>query len=253
MRIIDFHTHPSYNTTAKFGYDMTEELFIEDEKRAGISLACGSAFQEDYMLSGEPIDKIVTTLNDAVWAWHEKAPDFIYPGVTIHPDFPELSEKAIRKAYDRGFRLVGELVPEYLGCKSLVSDGFMELYALCRDLDMVLSIHSPDAAAPIAKAFPTMPVVLAHPGYNESYRNKLELAGMFDNLYLDLSGTGIAASGMLRFGIDRIGAEKFLFGTDFPGYNPAMYVESVLFERLTDTERESVFHKNAEYLLGLRV
>lgn len=251
MRIIDFHTHPSYNTTKQFGYDMTGERFTEDEKRAGIDMACGSAFQPEYMLSGEPFDKVITTLNDTVWAWQERYPGFIYPGINIHPDFVELSAKEIYKAHDRGFRLVGEIVPYYLGLSSFESDGFMELFALCRDLGMVVSLHATEEGIPVAKAFPTLPVVLAHPGYNPNYDAKLSLIAAYDNVYLDLSGTGIAATGMLRYGVDRVGKEKILFGTDFPGYNPAMYVASVEYENLTYTEKEYIFHKNAENLLGI--
>ena len=45
MRIIDFHTHPGYNTTKKFGYDMTDELFVSELKRSGITQADVRAVQ----------------------------------------------------------------------------------------------------------------------------------------------------------------------------------------------------------------
>ena len=93
-------------------------------------------------------------------------------------------------------------------------------------------------------------MVIAHPSYGKDYADMLSVIKKYENLFLDLSGTGIAAYGMLRYGVDVVGKEKLLFGTDFPGYNPEMYVRSVLYERLADDETDYIFHKNAEALLA---
>ena len=53
----------------------------------------------------------------------------------------------------------------------------------------------------------------------------LERMRRYDNLYLDLSGTGLARLGILAYSVRRLGAERFLFGTDYPINNPAMYVQ----------------------------
>ena len=104
----------------------------------------------------------------------------------------------------------------------------------------------------IAKEFSHLKIVIAHPAYSDEYEKRLEVVGKNDNVYLDLSGTGIAAYGMLRYGIDKVSKEKILFGTDFPGYNPEMYVKSVLYDKLTDEEREYIFWKNAVSLLNVK-
>ena len=56
---------------------------------------------------------------------------------------------------------------------------------------------------------------------------------------------------MLSYGVHKVGAERFLFGTDYPICNPRMYVQAVLQEHLTDEERELIFHKNASRILGM--
>ena len=55
---------------------------------------------------------------------------------------------------------------------------------------------------------------------------------------------------MLRWGIDRIGKERILFGTDYPVNSPLMNVCGVLSEPLTGEERKAVFHDNFLRLTG---
>ena len=57
--------------------------------------------------------------------------------------------------------------------------------------------------------------------------------------------------GMLRRIIDEMGADRVLFGSDFPTCNPAMFVGGVLLDPLiTDGEKEKIFSGNAKKLLS---
>ena len=98
---------------------------------------------------------------------------------------------------------------------------------------------------------PGITFIAAHPGEREYYERHLERMRKYPNLFLDLSGTGIFRYGMLSYGVHKVGAERFLFGTDYPICNPRMYVQAVLQEHLTDEERELIFHKNASRILGM--
>ena len=55
---------------------------------------------------------------------------------------------------------------------------------------------------------------------------------------------------MLKKGIEVLGPERILFGTDFPVVNPGMYVAGVFFEHLTETERKMVLRENFLRLSG---
>ena len=75
---------------------------------------------------------------------------------------------------------------------------------------------------------------------------------MSENYYLDLSGTGLFRHGMLRRGIDECGVERFLFGSDFPTCNPAMFIGGVALDSLiTEDEKTMILAENAKRLLGL--
>lgn len=145
----------------------------------------------------------------------------LIPGIHIHPEYPEKLATEIENYSKKGVRLAGELVPYLIGyCSTYLMEGYYELFDLCMQNNMVISIHKPfniDECGGLAKRFKGLTIVVAHPGYNEDYLNILEAIKKYDNLFLDLSGTGIAAYGMLRHGINIIGANKILFDTDFPG------------------------------------
>ena len=73
----------------------------------------------------------------------------------------------------------------------------------------------------------------------------------YDNIYLDLSGTGLFRFGMLKRLVDQVGAERILFGTDHPICNPAMYVAGVMHERISERNMSLIFSENAKRLLEI--
>jgi len=96
-------------------------------------------------------------------------------------------------------------------------------------------------------------LVAAHPGEFDAFMRQLERFKMSENFYLDISGTGPFRYGMLRRAIDTVGADRILFGSDYPTCNPAMFVGGVLLDPLIkDSEKEKIFSLNAKKLLGLK-
>lgn len=80
----------------------------------------------------------------------------------------------------------------------------------------------------------------------------MERMKLSENYYLDVSGYGIFRHGMLRHAIDLFGAERFLYGSDYPTCNPGMYLGGVLLDNLiTDSEKELILAKNAKRVLNI--
>ena len=129
------------------------------------------------------------------------------------------------------------------------------IFDLAQNLNVPVNFHcaSLDVIRTMCEAFPSLPLVLAHPQtQKQAFLDRLDLVIQYDNLLLDLSGSGIMRWGMIRYGIDRAGMHKFVFGTDFPISNPAKYVACVLYEPLTREEREAVFSGNFKRLTGVQ-
>ena len=75
---------------------------------------------------------------------------------------------------------------------------------------------------------------------------------MSENYYLDLSGTGLFRHGMLRYGINMFGAERFIFGSDYPTCNPAMFIGGIVMDTLiSEDEKKMIFAENVKRLLCL--
>ena len=153
-----------------------------------------------------------------------------------------------------GVRLIGELGPYMDGWNDYACEAFSALLGEAGRRSMVVSFHSmgDDAMDAMVQAHKDVVFVAAHPGEYDSLMRHIRRMRMSENYYLDLSGTGLFRYGMLRRIIDEIGADRVLFGSDFPTCNPAMFVGGVLLDPLlTDGEREQILSGNAKRLLGL--
>ncbi|MCI9360940.1 MAG: amidohydrolase [Hungatella sp.] len=264
MDIIDFHTHPyltqeENSCMYREGFSLEPEEAKEDLLRAGIGRISGSVIRPRSKFDRKLGFSQIKELNDSALRLKERFGSFYIPGFHIHPAFVRESLETIEFMHQNGYRLIGELVPymhgwqEYgmgYGCKEL-----SEILKLAGEYHMIVSYHTmpeqQDQMEAMIAANPMVTFVAAHPGEREGYLLHLERMKKYDNAYLDLSGTGMFRYGMLRFGILQAGAGRLLFGTDYPITNPGMYVEAVRFEHIREEERELIFHKNAERILGI--
>ena len=253
FEIIDFHTHPFNKKSGNFcfyeGSVNSEEDFIFDLEKSGISRFCGSVIDKEKRdFSG------VLEGNRIALELSKKYGKKYIPGIHIHPDFVDESEKEIEAAYSEGVRLIGELVPYHHGWK-YDHPRLGELMECLDGKDMVISIHSTDSdlafLEKMAESNPEKTFVFAHPGDIPRVKGHIDIMKRRENVYLDLSGTGLFRYGVLKHLCDSVGAERILFGTDYPICNPEMYVKAVLFEKISDREKELVLSANAKRLLNL--
>lgn len=255
MPIIDFHTHPYLDATQNLSFYPNAAPDTPDGMRqqllnAGITHICGSP-----ILTGHSDD--IRKMNDAALALKALLGDFYTPGFHIHPGQMELSLEEIRRMGDAGVKLVGELVPYMHGWSRFDEwpcvDELNALLDEAQRYGMVFSYHTiwEWPLEPVIAAHPDMPFVAAHPGERDSVAMHIARMKKYDNAYLDLSGTGIFRFGCIRYLVNQVGAERILFGTDYPICNPDMYVHAVMGEHLGDRVEQMIFHDNAARLLKL--
>lgn len=241
--IIDAHMHPYLAADRDFGFDIPENYdeFFAEQLRAGITLSCGA-----FNIRNDGSDfGVIKECNRRVLEVHELYPDRFSPGVNIHPNFPEESCAEVQKFYDLGFRWIGEIAAYVMNYKKYYTPGLLPVMELAQDRGMVLSMHPTDLEdiENILKNFPRLKLLVAHPG-NPSIAENYALAEKYPNMYLDLSGTGIARWGMLKKAVEILGPDRILFGSDFPVFNSGMYVAGVLFEHLSASDRRMIFREN---------
>ena len=115
----------------------------------------------------------------------------------------------------------------------------------------------PKAFAKILESFPKLRFVLAHMG--QAYTDEaLAMAERFPNLHFD-SSTVIAgtinppslsddeAVALLR----RFGAERILFGSDWPWFHPLRDLERIETLALSKSERQLILNENARRVMGI--
>ena len=247
--IIDAHMHPYLKSHRNFPFDIPQDYdaFFAEQRRAGIALSCGA-----FNIYNDGSDfSVIRECNERVLALHRARTQEFLPGVNIHPFFPEESCQEVQKFYDMGFRWVGEIASYVMGYKKYCSPGMFQIIELIRDRDMVLNFHpsTPEDLEEMARNFPTLKIVLAHPGFPDNMVN-FHLAEKYSNINFDISGSGLTRWGMLKKGMELIGPERFLFGTDFPVINSGMYVAGALFDHLPPAWQKMLFRENFLRILG---
>ena len=260
FEIIDFHTHPfwddknnicSHIAHCNMSADGTKKVF----ENLGVSHICGSVLTtgENWGGYANAWERIAAE-NETALKLRDYYGGFYIPGFHVHPDFVEESIAEIHRMHELGVNLIGELCPYFHGWKDYSCEGFSKILDEAEACGMVVNFHSSgeDEMDKMVKAHPGVTFVAAHPGEYGSFMRHMARMKMSDNYYLDLSGYGIFRHGMLRHAIDEFGAERFLFGSDYPTCSPSMYLGGVLLDDLiTDEEKEMIFSKNAKRLLKL--
>ncbi len=258
--IIDFHTHPFINQNSnicshKEHCDMSADNTKKLMSELGVSRICGSVLGRVIKKDFEgDVWQEIKKCNAEALSLSEMYGEFYIPGFHIHPSYVKESCQEIEDMSRRGIKMVGELVPYWHGWKDYSSRELCEILDVCEQYDMVVSFHSmgEDEMDKMVSEHPNLTFVAAHPGEYGEFMRHMERMAKNDNYYLDISGYGIFRHGMLRHAIDRFGAERFLFGSDYPTCNTAMYIGGVYFDTLlTDNEKRMIFSENAKRLLKL--
>ena len=73
------------------------------------------------------------------------------------------------------------------------------------------------------------------------------MAKRHENVYLDLCDIH-RHSGIVDKMVNAVGADRVLFGTDIPWYDPGYGIGSVLFSRISDTDKYKILYENAKNL-----
>ena len=154
-------------------------------------------------------------------------------GVKFHPDFQEFYIDE-----DRALRMY-ELIPE-------------DLPILFHMGDAKRTFSEPARLARVAALFPGRKFIAAHfGGYHAWDESRKWLIGKTE-VYMDTSSSlfMLDREEAVRMIHDH-GVSRFLFGTDFPMWNPKEELARFLKLDLSTEEREAILHKNAEQLFGL--
>lgn len=107
---------------------------------------------------------------------------------------------------------------------------------------------STEKFASLARQFPTVPFILGHMGFGPADPEAIQAAVELDNVFLETS-TGNFLH--LALAVEKAGASKVIFGSEFPLSHPKVELEKVLRLRLPASAEERVLGRNIYELCRL--
>lgn len=161
-------------------------------------------------------------------------------GIKIHPDYQqtEILDEAYAPIFEAA-SACGLPVVTHAGWDPLSPD----------------HVHAPpEMCAQVLRDFPKLTLILAHFGGLHRYDEvEKHLAGKFENLYLDtaLSASLIPPEQARRI-LSMQGADRVLFGSDFPWHTTREELAFLHSLGLSEEEEAKILSENACRLLGIR-
>ncbi len=242
--IIDIHNHIGLSQDG--GHGELEEL-VGHMQRYGISHACLFATDEPHR------SPTYENLNGKILDAQTSFPGKILAFARIVPSAGQAAVEEFSRCLQRGVR----------GLKLKPVDGFEVKQAgivldLVRDRgDFPVLIHTahdpgsePELWEDVFRAYPKLNFILAHGG-KDLYKVCADLVMKHDNVFVD---TTTLSYNRTRHIYQRTGAEKILFGSDYPYSHPAVELTKfrVLMEKFgSDEDLKKILCLNARRLLAL--
>ena len=177
---------------------------------------------------------------------------------TLHPD-SEQPEQDFRELVSLGLKGV-KLHPDFQRFEA-DSDKAMRIYELCAEAGLPVLVHTgdhrfdysnPDRIANVLRTFPKLKFIGAHFGGWSVWDEAVRKLSGFDNIRVDTSSTFYATGRSKgRELIRQWGADRVMFGADYPMWNPKPDIGCLLDMGLTEDEYRRIFWDNAADVFGL--
>lgn len=207
MTIIDAHTHmPGQAFSVIDGFGAQSFLQLMDVN--------GIAKSWVFTLDGLYFDP--APHNDILLEYCSADPDRLIPFCTVHPRYPNAVDELRRCVNDLG--MSGVKLHPWAQCFSPVEPIMDALGEEMASLGVPVEFHdgTPPYSSPLQVGYfagrhPRVTVILGHAGLHDLWKEAVQAAERYPNIYLIPSG--MPPHG-LRQALERISVERFLYGTD---------------------------------------
>jgi uncharacterized protein len=252
FKVIDSHMHLGVAPNVHY-YKYSDERVIELERQWGCVLVvcshCAAIFDSIHRQ-----EKLILEAS-------KKFGDFIYWNIVYDPNSPKESLGIIESLKGRIFFAGIKIHPVVHGT-NINDEKYYPLWEYAASNDIVISSHtwSPFTDNPsqvygnpllfedVLYDYPDLKVILGHSGGKRKfYQDVFKFAAGYENVYLDFSGDCIFP-GAYESAVATVGDNKVLFGTDMPMMDIRFHYRSLLMAKISDRQRERIFHKNATEL-----
>jgi len=238
--ILDIHCHFGKATYTYKPKEFTLEQLLERMDQANVDKACCFSFFEPALIDNEFV------------ANSGKRSDRLIPFAFVVPQFKKSVDELENLAREKRVRGL-KLHPYIHGYNANNTFLLDPIYEIAQKYNLTILHHCscetnnmPSQIAFMAGRFPKVNIVLAHGGFIWARQEAVNEAEKHPNLYI---GTTCLLPWTIRFGIDQIGPEKYVFESDTP-WGDARNEIAKLKLVLTDRELELVLWENGARLVG---
>lgn len=243
--IIDMHMH--IEEVASLGWKMSADDCIRAMDAAGVDRAAVMTLTDLPGLNPQGLELIA----DAC-ASH---PERLYGFIRLNPAHLEASKRLLSQAVtDLGFK--GLKLHPVSTLQHPGGDATIELIRQAGDLGVPTLFHcgdepmsTPLSIAQAAAACPDSLIILGHMGGYFHVEEALDVAEQFPNIILETSAMPYPEK--IRTAVERVGAERVIFGSDGPVSSPSLERQKVVIAGLGEHGAQLVMGDNAATLLGL--
>ena len=261
MRFIDFHTHIYPDAIAHKAAESIRDFYslgdraIDGKAENLIMLGAEAGVSEFVVLPVSIQPQRTRHINDFILEQVAKEPRFYGYG-TVHAAMDNLTDE-VQYIMDNGLRGI-KIHPD-----SQVFDiddpRLMPMYEMIQDKipiiihmgDLRYDYSRPERLKHVLDLFPRLQAIAAHFGGYQMHELAADV--LHDkNCFFDVSSSLMfMAEGEAEHYIRHHGADRFVYGSDFPMWNPVTEMQRFLKLDLTHKEQEQIAHKTALEILKL--
>ena len=243
--IIDMHMH--VDDIPALGWHMSAAQCVESMDEAGIDAAAIMTITDLPELNPHALELI----DDAC---HE-FPGRLFPFVRIHPWYQDEAVRILDRAITR-FNFRGLKLHPVTSIAHPSGEDTIRLIRRAGEHGVPTLFHcgdepmtTPLSIAPAAAACPDAKIILGHMGGYFHVDEAIDVAEMHDNIILETSAMPYPEK--IKEAVERIGAERVIFGSDGPVCSPILERQKISIAGLDSSDEALVLGINAEKLLGV--
>ncbi|NLF78893.1 MAG: amidohydrolase [Chloroflexi bacterium] len=200
-----------------------------------------------------PMPDQLNTDNEGLRELIAQDPRFI-AAASMNPNLGQAGLEEFRIAMEKwGFRGL-KLMPVHYAFRS-ASTAADPLIAIAREFDVPVTIHSgnffchPLEIAEMASRFPDVTFIMDHMGYRYYVLEAILAAERCPNIYL--LTTAVFEPHFIRMAIDRVGADRVVYGSNAPLVIPRLQLEVIRSLKLSPEDEDLICGKTAARIYKL--
>lgn len=262
MDFIDFHCHVYPDAIAPKAADNVRQFYnglgdpsIDGCAQTLLDRGTKAGVQKFVILPVAVRPSRTRHINDFILSEVEKEPRFFGYG-TVHAGMENITGE-VRYIMDKGLRGL-KMHPDYQ-LFSIDDPRLFPVYEMIGEKlpvifhmgDQRYDYSHPARLRKVLELFPRLQVIAAHFG---GYTMHQEAARLLHdkNCFFDVSSSLMfMEEGEAEHYINRHGADRFVYGSDFPMWDPVVEMERFQRLKLTDDQKEQIAHITAEQILNV--